>query len=62
MRRSWTEPSLDELLRDDIARLLMARDGVAVEALRRLLARIKASRADLRAPRPAAPAACACCS
>ena len=61
MRRRPTEPSLDDLLGDDIARLLMARDGVAVDGLHHLLSRVKAARDDLRAPRSAAPADCACC-
>jgi hypothetical protein len=61
MRHSRTEPSLDDLLGDDITRQLMVRDGVAVEALRRLLSRVKAARADISAARAAAPADCACC-
>jgi hypothetical protein len=34
------EPPIDELLRDPLTRLLMARDGVAEATLRRLLERI----------------------
>ena len=64
MRPYWPEPSLDDLLGDEITRLLMASDGVGDDALRRLLRRIKAARgtaADLRSARPAASAGCASC-
>jgi hypothetical protein len=34
------EPPIDELLRDPVAKLLMARDGVDEATLRRLLERV----------------------
>jgi hypothetical protein len=40
------EPSLDELLRDDTIRLLMAADGVQEGALRALLGVVKKARND----------------
>ncbi len=50
MRHPWTEPSLDDLLGDEITRLLMARDGVGVESLRNLLSWVKATRREAPSP------------
>lgn len=35
------EPSIDELLSDPVARLVMARDGLSIEAVRALFAEAK---------------------
>jgi len=40
------EATLDELLAEPITRLLMRRDGVSEEAIRRLMAGLSARRAD----------------
>ncbi|HUH86171.1 MAG TPA: hypothetical protein VLX85_16300 [Stellaceae bacterium] len=62
MRRPWIEPSLDDLLGDEITRLLMARDRVGVESLRRLLRHVKATRRNASRPRPDhQPAECTGC-
>ena len=49
MNERCTEPSLDELLADSPARLLMRRDGVTESDLRAVLHRVK--RAQAAGPR-----------
>ena len=53
MSRFYYEPTLDELLADNAARLLMASDGVKEHAIRDLLARVTHARAGRRTVVPA---------